>query len=487
MSNETLSGCDPEWCIAVFARNEEARIGECLIAIARATDGVSTQVILLINGSSDKTAERALGLLPALGLRASVYKIGLGCKSHAMNVFVHDLRPRANVYFFVDATSFVEPNALRALAGALDRQPDIAAVSGLPINGRGAAQMRRGAMQSSKLFGQMFAVRQSCLDDLSTRGRRLPIGLYRCDGLFVGFICWETDGVAHERAMPRIATVPEAEWRIRPISWFGCKDIKAGFNRLVRQGRGRLENQSWNPILWTQGFGALPRFADDMSWNGSRPIAPEGNRCRIGSSRGWHCDASGAGAGRMRLRCCRTRFCSVCQWRLVERPACLAVSLVGRRYCTDRCSCIAGRGTDASARRGRSGMESCGISPQGGCVRALGAAPFRQTGAPAAGAYGLTGAIAIARHPVATLPAACSTRQRYALRQTLIEIKYQNIGWKARPTNAPLLRNTASPLCKASDRPTIHWSSGYGRAFLAIRRSIRRVDPANSRKITIPG
>ena len=206
MSNETLSGCDPEWCIAVFARNEEARIGECLIAIARATDGVSTQVILLINGSSDKTAERALGLLPALGLRASVYKIGLGCKSHAMNVFVHDLRPRANVYFFVDATSFVEPNALRALAGALDRQPDIAAVSGLPINGRGAAQMRRGAMQSSKLFGQMFAVRQSCLDDLSTRGRRLPIGLYRCDGLFVGFI--HIAHAAFHFGCPRLAFAP---------------------------------------------------------------------------------------------------------------------------------------------------------------------------------------------------------------------------------------------------------------------------------------
>ena len=264
MPNETQTGHQPEWCIAVFARNEEVRIGDCLTAIARASDGVRTRVILIINGSSDKTSEVALGLLPSLGLQASVYTVEIACKSHAMNLFIHDLRTMAKIYFFVDATTFVEPTALHALADALNKRADIMAVSGLPINGRGAARMRRDAIQSSKLFGQMFAVRQQCLDQLIMLGRRLPIGLYRCDGLFVGFICWETDGIAHERAMPRVATIPESEWRIRPISWFRWNDIKAGFNRLVRQGRGRLENQSWNSILWTQGFGALPRFADDM-------------------------------------------------------------------------------------------------------------------------------------------------------------------------------------------------------------------------------
>ena len=278
MPNETLSGCEPEWCIAIFARNEEARIGDCLTAIARASAGVRTCVILIINGSSDKTTETALGLLPSLGLQASVYTVGIACKSHAMNLFIHDLRPKAKIYFFVDATTFVEPNALHALTDALNRRADIMAVSGLPINGRGAARMRLEAVQTSKLFGQMFALRHRDLDELTKRERRLPIGLYRCEGLFVGFICWETEGIAHERAMPRIATIPEAEWRIWPISWFRWKDVKAGFNRLVRQGRGRLENQSWNPILWTQGFGALPRFADDMILEWLKTSRPQKER-----------------------------------------------------------------------------------------------------------------------------------------------------------------------------------------------------------------
>jgi len=275
MSNEPLSGCDPEWCIAVFARNEEARIGDCLAAIAKAIDGVRVRIILIVNGSSDGTVETAVGMVRSLGLHASVYTIAFACKSHAMNVFIHDLRPVAKIYFFVDATTFVEPNALHALADALNGRSDVSAVSGLPINGRAAAKMRRDAIQSSKLFGQMFALKQSCLDELAMRGRRLPIGLYRCDGLFVGFICWETDGVAHERPMPRVATIAEAEWRIRPISWYRWNDARAGFNRLVRQARGRLENQSWNPILWTQGFGALPRFADEMILDWLRTSRPK--------------------------------------------------------------------------------------------------------------------------------------------------------------------------------------------------------------------
>jgi hypothetical protein len=262
--NKVLPGFELEWCIAVFARNEEERIGDCLTAIAKAVRGVHAHVILIINGSSDHTCEAALALLPRLGLSATVYIIEVACKSHAMNEFIHQLRPKAPIYFFVDATVFVEPNALRALADALKDRPDIMAVSGLPINGRSAAKMREDTRESGKLFGQMFAVRQSCLDAISRLGRRLPIGLYRCDGLFAGFICWETDGIAHEWAMPRIATIPEAQWRVRPISWFRPKDISAGFNRLVRQGRGRMENQAWNPILWTRGFGALPRFAEDM-------------------------------------------------------------------------------------------------------------------------------------------------------------------------------------------------------------------------------
>jgi hypothetical protein len=274
MSNTSLENAlMPTWSIAIFARNEQARIKECLIALADACVGVRVHVTLLVNGTTDRTCETAKTVLPALGMDFVIYEIEAACKSHAINLFVHELRPPASLYFFVDAATFVERGALRALATALRDNPAMLAASGLPRNGRSAEVMRRGvaeitqdgAQLDSRLFGQMFAVKAQCLDELRRRGRRLPIGLYRGDGLFAGFLCRETNGVAHEAPINRVLTVPGAQWRIRPVSLFRAPDVRRGLERLVRQARGRLENQAWNPILWQGGgFGALPRFADDM-------------------------------------------------------------------------------------------------------------------------------------------------------------------------------------------------------------------------------
>lgn len=253
-----------EWSIVVFARNEHLRIAEGLAAVARATRDVAAHVTVIVNGSADGTLEIARQALPTFTVPTALYAIAFGCKSHAINVFIHELRPRARFYIFLDATAFVAPDGLRRLIEGLAARPDCLAASGVPANGRSAAQMRRAVGSSPKLFGQMFAIRGEFADHLLRLGRKLPIGLYRCDGLFSGFICYETDGVAHEQPVPRILNVMEAQWKIRPLSWARPADIRAGCNRLVRQARGRLENQAWNPILWSQGFGALPRFADEM-------------------------------------------------------------------------------------------------------------------------------------------------------------------------------------------------------------------------------
>ena len=253
-----------EWSIAVFARNEQARISDCLRALDEATCGTSCHVTVIVNGSSDRTALMAQKSLPDLKTPASVYEVQYGCKSNAMNLFIHQLRPAARFYAFVDAAAFVGPHALQAMANALETRPDMTAVSGLPQTGRTAHLMRQSTLEGAKLFGQMFAVRADFLDALVRLGRQIPIGVYRCDGLFAGYIEHETDGVAHPTPVRRVMNVPEATWRTRPISYFSPRDLKKGFDRLVRQQRGRLENQAWNTILWSRGFGALPRFAELM-------------------------------------------------------------------------------------------------------------------------------------------------------------------------------------------------------------------------------
>ena len=75
-----------------------------------------------------------------------------------------------------------------------------------------------------------------------------------------------------------MAAVPGAWWRIRPLSAFDWRDILAGFNRLVRQAHGRLENQAWNAIIWQCGFSALPKFADEMIKSWLRTARPKRER-----------------------------------------------------------------------------------------------------------------------------------------------------------------------------------------------------------------
>lgn len=280
-----ISARNAEWCIGIFAKNEERRIGKCIAALAKATQGRSVHIVLVVNGSTDGTLERAKIELQKHGLPFTSYSIPYSCKSNAINHFVHELRVPAKVTFFIDGTTFVGDNALRSMAETLENRPDIWAASGLPLNGRGAEAMRKASCASPKLFGQMFVVRSDVLDEIARRGRKLPVSLYRGENLFVGFICFETDGTAHEKPIDRIATAPGAYWTIEPISYFHPRDVRVGFNRMIRQERGKLEARAWNNIIWRKGLGfsALPQYADEMilDWMKIEPLPKAGIEERI--------------------------------------------------------------------------------------------------------------------------------------------------------------------------------------------------------------
>ena len=131
-------------------------------------------------------------------------------------------------------------------------------------------------------IGQFFAVRRELLEELVARGRQIPVGLYRGDGLLTGFIVHETNDGIHREPMRHVGFTPAAEYSIRPLSPFSWHDIKVYYNRLVRQAQGRVENQAWNSVIWSRGFDALPRFGDELilTWlkdNSPRDEGPLGN------------------------------------------------------------------------------------------------------------------------------------------------------------------------------------------------------------------
>ena len=274
-----VSGLD--WGCAIFARNEESRIGECIRSFARASEGMRVRASVFVNGSSDGTAERATAELKQADLHGEVYRIAAACKWNAMNAFIHELRPHAKMYAFVDATAFIGASSLCACASEFKNSPRVLVIGAVPSNGRSATTLREAAFKGGGI-GQFFVVRRELLDELVARGRRIPVGLYRGDGLLAGFIDHETNEGIHREPMRRVGFTPAAEYSIRPLSPFSWHDIKVYYNRLVRQARGRLENQAWNSIIWSLGFDALPRFGDELilAWlkdNSPRDEGPVNN------------------------------------------------------------------------------------------------------------------------------------------------------------------------------------------------------------------
>jgi hypothetical protein len=264
------------WSIAVFGRNEAGSIGDCLRAIARAGQGHAPHVTVLLNGTTDGSQALAGEALRAEGLAGCVYDIPHGDKAHAVNLFLHELRPRAGTYFCVDAYARVRPDALRLLAASLERQPKALAAAAVPSTGRSAPALRRMMQEHSGLHGSLFALRGDFVDRLVAAGLRLPLGLYRGDGLLGAFVLHDLDAQHGGWDTGRIALTPEASWTTPEWQPWRWRDLRRQVRRMVQQGRGRLESAAIRSIIYDGGgFTGLPPQADAMvlDWIAADPAA----------------------------------------------------------------------------------------------------------------------------------------------------------------------------------------------------------------------
>ncbi|WP_439596822.1 hypothetical protein [Falsiroseomonas sp.] len=267
------------WSVAVFGRNEAARIGACLRAIARAGreagPDVALHVTVLLNGTTDGSPALAATALRAAGLEGAVYEVPHPDKSHALNLFLHALRPPAALYVCIDAYAEIWPDSLNRLAARLERQPEALAAAAVPSSGRSAAALRQGMLRHSGLHGSLFALRAAFVERLAAAGLRLPVGLYRGDGLLGSFLLHDLDAAQGGWEGWRIAVEPAASWttpRWQPWRW---QDLRRHLHRLVRQGRGRLESAALRSLIYAEGFAGLPADADAMlrDWIAADPRA----------------------------------------------------------------------------------------------------------------------------------------------------------------------------------------------------------------------
>ncbi len=262
--------------IAVFGVNEAAKIASCLSSIDRACAGMSARVNVILNGTTDKSLD-VIKAAKFENCSVSVFFIPFADKANAINQFIYHLRQPADPCFFIDAYVKIGPSSLSAMALALEQNPHAVAASGVPIAGRSAAATTKNTLNGGVLNGQFYALRQEFLDRIVAMNIKLPLQLYRGDGLLGSLAAHNLDAKGASWDNSRIIGVREATFEISPLSPFKPADLKRQFRREIHQSRGRLENQAIKSIIYADGYTALPENASAMvkAWLKSNQPAPQ--------------------------------------------------------------------------------------------------------------------------------------------------------------------------------------------------------------------
>lgn len=254
-----------DWQVGVFGHNEATRIGQCIASIAHAAQGQRVLATVLLNGTTDDSAAVALQAAEACSLPIQVYRIGHADKSNAINHFFHDLRVQAGGYCCVDAYVVIGPDTLAGFARTLASRQEVRLATGIAINGRSEMlSVEKSLTVGGVVHGQLYAPQRQFIERLTQQGIRLPLGLYRGDGLLGSMAAHDLDPLTRPWDSKRVVGVREATYEIQSLSPFSLRDVRRHLRRSVRHMRGRLENAAIQRIIYAGGYMALPQHADDM-------------------------------------------------------------------------------------------------------------------------------------------------------------------------------------------------------------------------------
>jgi hypothetical protein len=255
-----------DWQAVVFCQNERRRLAECLQSISAAMVSRNGLVTVILNGSTD--GSEAVLEATCLDVPVTAYRIAYGDKSNAINTFLHTLREKAGIYFCVDGYVSVKPRSLVAMADRLAADSEAVVATGMAANGRGATQAERVKLETGgTVNGRLYAMKATFVQRMVDGGIRLPVGLYRGDGLLGSMAAHNLDALGLKWSNTHAIGVSEATFTIEPLSPFRPRDVQRHLRRKIRQMRGILENAAIKKVIYSGGYSALPAFADDMIRN----------------------------------------------------------------------------------------------------------------------------------------------------------------------------------------------------------------------------
>ena len=255
-----------DWKVSIFCQNEERRIADCLNSVnaAIAASGKSALIIVRLNGSTDGSAAAARAVTPLPNAPIGIVESGFADKSSQINeeIYAHDAD--AELHFFIDGYATINAGAFRDMAAAIRANPRALAATGVAANGRTEIKSRATTLRGGVMHGQFYALTRAFKARMTEAGFRLPMGLYRGDGLLGSMACMALDPVHLAWDNDRLIGVAGAEFTIDQLSLFNPSHLRRQFRRKVRQMRGKIENAAIKTIVHAAGYGALPAHADVM-------------------------------------------------------------------------------------------------------------------------------------------------------------------------------------------------------------------------------
>lgn len=223
----------PAWSVAVFAHNVAKTITDCLDNVLSQASGQSIQVFVLVNGSRDET-ELLVRKYSATHSNVEPVVLPIADKANSWNHYIHVIKPKGAVHFFVDGDVHILPNSFQALSRGLSSNPGSNAAGALPATGRSQVSWSQNMLRFGRLAGGLYALKSRFISDLRRRQVRIPVGLIGED-LFLSCVVKEKlslQGLIEPS--DKLIFAPDARFTFRPLSPVRPKDWWAYGCRLVR-------------------------------------------------------------------------------------------------------------------------------------------------------------------------------------------------------------------------------------------------------------
>jgi hypothetical protein len=272
------------WSVAIIAAREDvATLASAIESAVVAVGREHAIVDVMINGNPALSR----GVTSHLGAKENrardeprtivrIWDLPLRDKAHAWNEYVHRIWSGSDVAFFLDGNVYVMPDALSQLNATLNDAAHALAATAVPSHGHSAPAMRDAIARSGGFAGNLHALRGSTLRELRELQIRLPLGLYRVDGLLGAILCFRFDPGKHPWNTENVATSWKSTWTFRTGSMWRYRDLRMQFNRMKRQALGQLENRAIREHLAInkQSPANLPGTAREMivSWLARYPV-----------------------------------------------------------------------------------------------------------------------------------------------------------------------------------------------------------------------